>query len=386
MNMEEWGLNTRDAARAAAVLQPGEQVVLVVKPLVTLPPITRYLLVGMGLLLALWLLKDWDTQDDRWLLAAVVPLLLCAPWLYRWYRERTLYLLTNRRVVMLEPGLLFMSRHSSYPLHTGLVKEVVPGANGSGDIVFAYEPRWRFSHNQIRREIVPVGFMAVPQVERVEQMIAQQVATFVPTVAEPPPAAPGVPTLPTPPPVAPMPGPLDMPTDSWGNARPQEPGRGALIGFGVLFTLFSLAFAVFGGYKMYTDNRLETEGCHVVATVVKVNAKRRTTNHHRSHNHGTGVTIRLGDSRKDRSSYAYYPVFQFTDAQGTVHEYESTIGGTEYNYPRGHKVPVVYDPAEPSQVRPEGEGTSTGLVFTLAGSLLSIVGIGIFIGGLKKKK
>lgn len=386
MNMEEWGLNSGDVARVVVALQPGEQVVLVVKPLVTLPPITRYLLMGMGLLLAVWLLKDWESMDDKWLLVAVVPLLLCAPWLYRWYRERTLYLLTNRRVVMMEPGLLFMSRHSSYPLHTGLVKEVVPGADGSGDIVFAYEPRWRFSHNQIRREIVPVGFMAVPQVERVEQMIAQQVATFVPTVAEPPPAAPGVPTLPTPPPVAPMPGPLDMPTDSWGNARPQEPGRGALIGFGVLFTLFSLAFAVFGGYKMYTENRLENEGCHAMATVVKVNAKRRTTSHHRRHHHGTGVSIRLGDSRKDRSSYAYYPVFQFTDAQGTVHEYESTIGGTEYNYPRGHKVPVVYDPAEPSQVRPEGEGTSTGLFFTLAGSLLSIVGIGIFIGGLKKKK
>ena len=386
MNTEEWGLNSRDAARAAAALQPGEQVVLVVKPLVTLPPLTRYLLMGMGLLLALWLLNDWESVEEGWLLVAVVPLLLCAPWLYRRYRERTLYLLTNRRVVMLEPGLLFMSRTSSYPLHSGLVKEVVPGADGSGDIVFAYEPRWRYSHNQFRREVVPVGFMGVPQVERVVQMITQQVAAVVPTDVAPLPATPGLPTLPVPPPVAPMPGPVAVPTDSWGNARPQEPGRGALIGFGLVFTLFSLTFAVFGGYKMYTENRLEAEGCHVVATVVKVNAKRRTTNHHRSHHHGTGITIRIGDSRKDRSSYAYYPVFQFTDAQGTLHEYESTIGGTEYNYPRGHKVPVVYDPAEPSQVRPEGEGASTGLVFTLAGSLLSIVGIGIFIGGLKKKK
>ncbi len=378
---DNWGLNSQDSARVATAVQPGEEVVLVVKPCITQSFPERWLYVGMGLILLVWLLVDWDEIELNWLLLLIGVLLVLVPRFHRYRMERTLYLMTNRRVVILEPGLLFGTRTTAYPLHAGLVKSVVPGSGDSGDIVFAYEPRWKIVEQKLRREISPVGFMAVPQVGRVARLIAEQVVAFSSTEAQLPPI-PGQVSAPVPQPT--IPEPLPMPTDSWGNPRPQEPSRGALIGFGAVFALFSLVFAIFGGYRMYADARLDAEGVRAVATVVKVNAKRTTSKRPASH-HGSGISIRIGDSRKDRSSYSYFPVFQFTDEQGTVHEYESAIGSSEYNYPKGYEIPVVYERSNPSTVRPADAGVTTGLVFVLAGGLLFVVGCGIFIAGLKMK-
>ena len=51
MNMEQWGLDSRDTSRAAAALQADETVELVVKPRAKMDSMMGFLRVGGGVLL-----------------------------------------------------------------------------------------------------------------------------------------------------------------------------------------------------------------------------------------------------------------------------------------------------------------------------------------------
>lgn len=381
MNISDWGLSPQETQRVATALQPDEAVVLVVKPKARMHPveILARMVPGVAVLIffgcALTELKQlwWMVllMGTPFILLGVCSLL--SPWWHRRRMERTLYLLTNRRVVVLEPGVLFGERMIAYPLQPNPVKEVDTHDDGYGNIVFAYEMRWQWHTRRIHRAPCPVGFIAVPQVERVAQMIAEQVAatpTSLPSLPAVPPALAGLPTE----------------TDSWGNPTPQHPNSGVLIAFGAAFALFALLFMGMGVYRMQQEARFEEEGVRTTATVVEVKARRNSSSSSHRHRSSGGITIRVGDSRKSRNSYNYYPVFRFTDTEGRVHEAESDTGSSDYNYPAGYQVPVIYLPSDPTKVTPADASAKTGLLFTLIGGLVFVIGVGVLAGGIVMKK
>lgn len=382
MNTEDWGLSAQDTARLRRELKEGEQVVLVAKPRsqMSLLDTLFHLLPGVFLLGTLSYVVC--SMREIWWLVGLISLpfwvlgvcLLYSPRHHKRKRERTLYVLTDKRVVVLEPKWPVGERVVAYPLRPNPVKAVYWNKNdssGCGDIVFAYEQRWQLNP-RVHRGPAPVGFIDVPQVERVDKMIAEQVAAVSAATPLPPAVPPSLGSLPT-------------ETDSWGNATPQQMNKGVLVAMGIAFSLFSLIFIALGVYLMRQDARLDDEGVRTEATVVRVNVSHHTTSSSRHHT-GSGVTVRVGSGRNRRESCTYFPVLQFTDAAGVVHEYESTTGSSSYNYPVGHRLPITYLPSDPSRVRLEDGGVGLGLIFTLAGSFALLIGGAILAGGLVMKK
>ncbi len=47
----------------------------------------------------------------------------------------------------------------------------------------------------------------------------------------------------------------------------------------------------------------------------------------------------------------YFPVFTFTDAQGTVHTIHSSSGSSPPDYEVGDSVPVLYSPNDPENAK-----------------------------------
>ncbi|MDO5471461.1 MAG: hypothetical protein Q4F38_09200 [Akkermansia sp.] len=102
-------------------------------------------------------------------------LMLCRPLLRRWFRRRTLYVITDHRVLLREPGRFSVSRTAAYPLHAGMVLEVGVKPGGYGNLVFDYA---RDEMNGAREERVAkqVGFIDVPQVKRVQAVLESAIA------------------------------------------------------------------------------------------------------------------------------------------------------------------------------------------------------------------
>lgn len=101
---------------------------------------------------------------------------LCWPRLWRLRRQRTLYAITARRVLLLEPVVVFFSRTRAFPLHADMVQEVGVLPGGYGNIVFSYA----YSEmNGAREERVAkqVGFMDIPQVKRVQAVLETAIET-----------------------------------------------------------------------------------------------------------------------------------------------------------------------------------------------------------------
>lgn len=177
---EEWGLSAQEAARVSSLVAPDEELLLVAKPRVAPPLVSTVVQMLPGLLVTAGACcAVWWAGAEWWPLAlflgpvwAIAVASLSAPLWYRWRMERTLYLLTNRRVVVVEPRWSGV-RVLDLPLYPNPVREVVRGKDGCGDIVFTWARRW---HPAYLREVTcPVGFIAVPQVERVARLIAAQV-------------------------------------------------------------------------------------------------------------------------------------------------------------------------------------------------------------------
>lgn len=233
-------LPPRDAARAAAALQAGEELLLVVKPR-TAPGADLYFQMVPGALLVAVLLCGMRTmQELEWVpIVIMLPFLLIgiaalsSPWRYRWRMQRTLYLLTNHRAIVLEPRR-FRMRVRAFALHPDLVKQVVGEPAGHGDIIFARERRWQFGGRRIYYGLSPVGFLAVPQVQRVAQMIAELTAAGLPP-SEPATAPQG------------------------GISTAQNPVQSMI--FGAVFILVTTAVAVAGGW-CFVDDML-TNGLNV---------------------------------------------------------------------------------------------------------------------------
>ena len=384
--MNEWNenLSPEENGRCQAALLPEERVLLVAKPYTRMDLLEVIIRVANGAILAGGLGYVLCVCVGIWWLPLLVTLpfwalavaLVCSPWLHRRRRERTVYLLTDKRVLVLEPGLLFGARVVAYPLQPNPVKEVRRGDSDYGDIIFGYEHRWKLG-TRIHRGPSPVGFMAVPQVDALAAMIAEQVAATPRSALLPsalPPSFAGLPTA----------------TDSWGNYVPVNPNRGIMVGVGAAFSAISLIFLILGILMLRSDARFEQEAVRTAGSVVSVRKEFHEESEHRSHRHhrghGAGVRIRIEAERKPRGTWLYYPTYQFSDAAGNLHQFESNVGSTRYNFPIGHPVEVMYLPANPAEARLFDDGPGIGLVLTLVGGFVLVIGGGVLAGGLMMKK
>lgn len=388
MLRDEWNLSAREAARCSAALLPGERVLLLTRPRVqlSLVEVLSRLVPGVALVAGLGYML-WQLPGFWWLVAVIqlpfwllAGFLLVSPRRLRRRRARTLYLLTDRRVVVLEPDLLGRERVVAYPLCPDPVREILRHDDGYGDIVFTYEQRWQIGV-RIHRGPMPVGFIDVPDVDTVAALVAEQVAA-APAAAVPPPAA-------QPPTQAGLP----TETDSWGNPRPQSMNRMVMIAMGALFLVAGLLFGSLGVMFHRQEARIVNEGVRTTATVQGVRAhyvepssshsSRHSHHSRRHHNSGIRITVR---EQEPAGSWTYFPRLRFTDAAGVVHEFESYTGSPDANYPTGHQLEVVYLPADPAQVRLAGESSKVGIAYIIAGSLAGIIGAGLLAGGLQMKK
>ncbi len=185
MKLTDTELELRDREWVESVVRDDEELLLVCKPQVRWK--AEY--VGRLIFAAVWLsligfasvtalpemLEDVENKPQMlffplfllpfWLVGIGLAV---SPWWEQGLERRTVYVLTNTRAVVLKPSTWKRQRTlKGYVLVSDLIKEVVPRADGSGDIVFGYEERR--SKNGIY--YVPKGFLAVPQMERVLEML-----------------------------------------------------------------------------------------------------------------------------------------------------------------------------------------------------------------------
>ncbi len=74
------------------------------------------------------------------LLFFVMGLFIAAvPWLQRRNRRHTLYVLTNHRALISEPGLISSWSVQAYPLHEHMLRSRVCRPGGGGDLIFSCE-------------------------------------------------------------------------------------------------------------------------------------------------------------------------------------------------------------------------------------------------------
>ncbi len=232
MNAEDWGLNSQDVARVRHLVTAEEELLLVVKPRSAPGADLYFQMVPGALLVAVPVGVMWTLQELEWVPIFIgMPFLLIgiaalsSPWRYRWRMQRTLYLLTNHRAIVQEPRW-FRMRVRAFALQPDMVKQVVAEPAGHGDIIFARERRWQFGGRRIYYGLSPVGFLAVPQVQRVAQMIAELTAAGLPP-SEPATEPPG------------------------GISMAQNPVQSMI--FGAVFILVTTAVAVAGGWCFVDD-------------------------------------------------------------------------------------------------------------------------------------
>jgi hypothetical protein len=105
--------------------------------------------------------------------------LVFSPLWYSYEAERTTYALTDRRAVVDYAG--FMPQRTSYPLNRITLIEMRPRRGGSGHVYFHHtqDPTQEDIIKTIHRE----GFVAVPEIHRVEQLLRNAVDTYKRSVA-----------------------------------------------------------------------------------------------------------------------------------------------------------------------------------------------------------
>ena len=161
-----------------------------------------------------------------------------------------------------------------------------------------------------------------------------------------------------------------------------------MIAIGSLFSAVSLLFLTLGIVMQCRDARFEREAVRTTATVVSVRKEFHETEHHNDRHHRrshAGVRIRVEVNKEKQGNWLYYPSYQFADAGGTLHQFESNVGSTKYNFPIGHTAEVAYLPSAPENARLCEAGPGFGLIFTLVGGMVLVVGGGLLAGGLMMK-
>ena len=148
-------------------LSMDEQLVLVTRPDPTI--LKAELLIHFGMAAFILIVSEGE------LFVLPFVILLCViPWFRKCYKRRTLYLVTDRRCIILTPRLLPGMNSKSYPLEPNRIKEYEIFSGGIGNIVFDYNDgvRGATSHDDDR---IPEGFLDLPQCKRVVTLIRKQI-------------------------------------------------------------------------------------------------------------------------------------------------------------------------------------------------------------------
>ncbi len=137
-----------------------EQLVLVTRPDPT--TLKAELLIHFGMAALVFIVSEAE------LFVLPFVILLCViPWFRKRYKRRTLYLVTDRRCIILAPGLLPGMKCKSYPLEPNRIKEYEIFSGGIGNIAFDYVYTEDSRH--------PLGFLDLPQCKRVVTLIRKQI-------------------------------------------------------------------------------------------------------------------------------------------------------------------------------------------------------------------
>ena len=200
MKLTDTDLDVRDRDWVESVLQADEELLMLCKPQVRLwrweyTPITLFSFVWLSFIATISffaLSKSIGLLSEKpgllLLLLFLVPFwvlgigLLCTPWRMRALDRRTVYLLTSKRAVVLRPSdFRFRPTQKDYPLEHGMIKEVQEQGDGSGSLVFDYEVQ----HTKSGDNFLPVGFLHVPQLQRVKDILQSALQEFAEPLQEP---------------------------------------------------------------------------------------------------------------------------------------------------------------------------------------------------------
>ncbi len=147
-----------------------EQLLLVTRPDPSILKVELYIHFGIAALILM------TSKAEPIILSFILPvtLLICvSPWLRKWNRRRTLYLVTDRRCIILSPRLLPGMKCESYALEPRLIKEHEIFNGGIGNIIFDYDGVSGPDPDGDDR--TPLGFLDLPQCKRVVTLIRKQI-------------------------------------------------------------------------------------------------------------------------------------------------------------------------------------------------------------------
>jgi hypothetical protein len=140
-------------------------------------------------------------------------------------------------------------------------------------------------------------------------------------------------------------------------------------GIGLYLIFFGAIFLSVGGWFHIDQRSFEAKAVKATGTVIEV--KRSTT------------TSTSGSRRT--TSFVYSPVVQF-EVEGQRYTFTSRSASSGYNFPRGHRLEILYDPANPGDARLVDRFFSLlSLIFIGVGALIVLVGLFVllkFKGGL----
>ncbi len=147
-----------------------EQLLLITRPDSTILKAERYIHFGIAAIILI--------VSEGELFVLPFAILLCViPWFRKCYKRRTLYLVTDRRCIILTPRLLPGMNCKSYPLEPNRIKEYEIFSGGVGNIVFDYDYSATHDtcHSAPEEDRRPLGFLDQPQCKRVVTLIRKQI-------------------------------------------------------------------------------------------------------------------------------------------------------------------------------------------------------------------
>ena len=147
-----------------------EQLVLVMRPAPTI--LKAELLIHFGIAAFALIVSEGE------LFVLPFAILLCVIPLFRkCYKRRTLYLVTDRRCIILTPRLLPGMDCKSYPLEPRLINEYEIFSGGVGNIAFDYDYSAPVDScgSDPEDDRSPLGFLDLPQCKRVVTLIRKQI-------------------------------------------------------------------------------------------------------------------------------------------------------------------------------------------------------------------
>ncbi len=357
-----------DMKRVQELLAENEEALLVVHPRMTLSSGRTFLLLlptGFALLWVLW--AAVSLGSDCWVaLLSGLPFLLIgalfgiSPLWHRMQMARTLYVLTNKRVLISEPLGLHGSRCVSLPLRPNLVLKVVKRQGGYGDIIFAWERRWQLGA-RVYSLASPVGFMDVPQVARVLQMLEEQVAALPEDAA-----------------LSAVEGVEPLPMNRQGRPRVLTVEREFALWVGGACCGVSLLLLLLGAAALPRELGFKENAVTTTATVLSL---RRELHDFSPHVLSEKIWVEQRNGVRRAFFAMYYPTVRFTDEKGLTHTVECPVAQPTSKLPADRQMTISYHRRNPEWLA-MGRPSRRGLTFCILSMLAFVVGAAIASAGL----